>query len=34
MLLVTDRAGSLQGVVTKTDIFRAVRMASDGAGYR
>ena len=29
MLLVTDDAGSLQGVVTKTDILRAVRMSDD-----
>jgi predicted transcriptional regulator len=29
MLLVMDSAGALQGVVTKTDILRAVRMASD-----
>jgi CIC family chloride channel protein len=29
MLLVTDTAGALQGIVTKTDILRAVRMASD-----
>ena len=29
MLLVTGDAGTLQGVVTKTDILRAVRMASD-----
>jgi chloride channel protein, CIC family len=29
MLLVTDDAGALQGVVTKTDILRAVRMSSD-----
>jgi CBS domain containing-hemolysin-like protein len=29
MLLVTDPAGALQGVVTKTDIPRAVRMSSD-----
>ena len=29
MLLVTDRVGALQGIVTKTDILRAVRMASD-----
>jgi predicted transcriptional regulator len=28
MLLVTDSVGALQGVVTKTDILRAVRMAS------
>jgi CBS domain containing-hemolysin-like protein len=27
MLLVTDDAGALQGVVTKTDVLRAVRMA-------
>jgi chloride channel protein, CIC family len=31
MLLVTDPAGALQGVVTKTDILRAVRMASPRA---
>jgi CIC family chloride channel protein len=29
MLLVTDDAGALQGVVTKTDILRAVRMSDD-----
>ena len=29
MLLVTDGVGALQGVVTKTDILRAVRMASE-----
>jgi CIC family chloride channel protein len=29
MLLVTDDTGSLQGVVTKTDILRAVRMSDD-----
>jgi chloride channel protein, CIC family len=29
MLLVTDTTGALQGIVTKTDILRAVRMASD-----
>jgi CIC family chloride channel protein len=29
MLLVMDSVGALQGVVTKTDILRAVRMASD-----
>jgi hypothetical protein len=34
MLLVTDSAGARQGMVTKTDILRAVRMASDSAGYR
>jgi chloride channel protein, CIC family len=31
MLLVTDTSGALQGVVTKTDILRAVRMSSDPA---
>jgi predicted transcriptional regulator len=29
MLLVTDGAGALQGIVTKTDILRAVRISSD-----
>jgi predicted transcriptional regulator len=29
MLLVTDSVGALEGVVTKTDVLRAVRMASD-----
>ena len=29
MLLVTDSAGALQGVVTKTDILRAVRMSDE-----
>ena len=29
MLLVTDSVGALQGIVTKTDILRAVRMASE-----
>jgi predicted transcriptional regulator len=29
VLLVTDEAGTLQGVVTKTDILRAVRMSSE-----
>ncbi len=28
MLLVTDDAGTLQGIVTKTDVLRAVRMSS------
>ncbi len=28
MLLVTDDAGALQGIVTKTDVLRAVRMSS------
>jgi CIC family chloride channel protein len=29
MLLVTDDAGALQGIVTKTDILRAVKMSSE-----
>jgi len=29
MLLVTDATGALQGIVTKTDILRAVKIASD-----
>jgi predicted transcriptional regulator len=29
MLLVTDAAGAMQGVVTKTDILRAVKMSSE-----
>ncbi len=29
MLLVTDASGALQGVLTKTDILRAVRMSAD-----
>ena len=29
MLLVTDGAGALQGIVTKTDILRAVKMSSE-----
>jgi predicted transcriptional regulator len=28
MLLVTDNVGALQGIVTKTDILRAVKMSS------
>jgi CBS domain-containing protein len=29
MILVMDGAGALQGIVTKTDILRAVRMSSE-----
>jgi predicted transcriptional regulator len=29
MLLVIDDAGAMQGIVTKTDILRAVRIASE-----
>ncbi len=31
MLLVTDDAGALQGIVTKTDILRAVKMSSEAS---
>ena len=33
MLLVTDDAGALQGIVTKTDILRAVKMSSEAARH-
>jgi predicted transcriptional regulator len=29
MILVTDGAGAMQGIVTKTDVLRAVRMSSE-----
>jgi CBS domain containing-hemolysin-like protein len=33
VLLVTDEAGVLQGIVTKTDILRAVRMSSEAPSH-
>ena len=32
MLLITDDSGAMQGVITKTDILRAVRVADESAG--